>query len=85
VHRSGVGRRSAGKIYLPGNAKFFTYACPVLSATGYTITATDTFQSGNPLRLHHQRSQPPQDHVGSIGMGYIEHLLDHPQERGLLR
>ena len=40
------GAAPAGKIYLPGNAKFFTYACPVLSATGYTITATDTFSPG---------------------------------------
>ena len=34
------------QIRLPGNAKFFSYACSGLSATGYTITATDTFSPG---------------------------------------
>ena len=37
---------SSTQIRLPGNAKFFSYACSGLSATGYTITATDTFSSG---------------------------------------
>jgi type IV pilus assembly protein PilE len=36
----------ATEIRLPGNAKFFSYACSGLSATGYTITATDTFSPG---------------------------------------
>ena len=40
---SASGAPPAGKIYLPGNAKFFRYECTGLSATGYTITATDTF------------------------------------------
>jgi len=34
------------QIRLPGNAKFFSYACSGLSATGYTLTATDTFSPG---------------------------------------
>ena len=37
---------AAGQIQLPGNAKFFTYTCPVLSATAYTIQATDSFSPG---------------------------------------
>lgn len=40
------GAAPAGKIYLPGNAKFFNYTCSGLSATGYTLTATDTFSPG---------------------------------------
>ena len=36
----------ATEIRLPGNAKFFSYDCSVLSPTGYTITATDTFSPG---------------------------------------
>jgi type IV pilus assembly protein PilE len=40
------GPAPAGKIYLPGNDKFFTYDCPVLSATAYTIRATDKFSPG---------------------------------------
>ena len=40
---SASGAPPAGKIYLPGNAKFFSYACTTLSANAYTITATDTF------------------------------------------
>ena len=36
----------AGEIRLPGNAKFFAYTCPTLSATGYTLRATDTFSPG---------------------------------------
>jgi type IV pilus assembly protein PilE len=43
---SASGAAPAGKIYLPGNAKFFTYTCPVLSATAYTIRARDTFSPG---------------------------------------
>jgi len=34
------------QIRLPGNAKFFSYTCGNLSATTYTITATDTFSPG---------------------------------------
>jgi type IV pilus assembly protein PilE len=34
------------QIRLPGNDKFFTYACSNLSATTYRITATDKFSPG---------------------------------------
>jgi type IV pilus assembly protein PilE len=34
------------EIRLPGNAKFFSYACTTLTPTAYTITATDTFSPG---------------------------------------
>ena len=37
---------STTQIRLPGNAKFFSYTCSALSATGYTITATDVFSPG---------------------------------------
>jgi type IV pilus assembly protein PilE len=37
---------SSTQIRLPGNAKFFNYTCSLLSATAYTITATDTFSPG---------------------------------------
>jgi type IV pilus assembly protein PilE len=37
---------SSTQIRLPGNAKFFSYACSNLSANSYTITATDTFSPG---------------------------------------
>ena len=40
-----AGAAPAGKIYLPGNAKFFSYTC-ALGANTYTITATDTFSPG---------------------------------------
>ena len=35
------------QIKLPGNAKFFSYACSNLTANTYTVTATDTFSSGS--------------------------------------
>ena len=34
---------SSTNLTLPGNAKFFSYQCSGLSATAYTIVATDTF------------------------------------------
>jgi type IV pilus assembly protein PilE len=37
---------TATQIRLPGNAKFFSYACSNLGAATYTITATDTFSPG---------------------------------------
>jgi type IV pilus assembly protein PilE len=40
------GPAPAGKIYYPGNDKFFTYECQGLSATAYTIKATDKFSPG---------------------------------------
>lgn len=36
----------ATEIRLPGSAKFFSYACSNLTATTYTVTATDVFTSG---------------------------------------
>ena len=44
---------AATQISLPGKPKFFSYACSSMSATTYTITATDTFSP-----MHRTSSTP---------------------------
>ena len=72
------------EIRLPGNAKFFSYTCGNLSATTYTIIATDTFSPGTHFKFTVNEQNVRNTTAVPSGWNTPQSLLGHPEERGLL-